>query len=272
MGGASGLSDDSGTDEVVRCDGATLMPGNHNRTLDVDGRMRTFILHVPPGYDGETPTPLVFDFHGSDGTGREEQRFSGMQRVSDAEGFLVAFPDSLDGEWNVGPCCSRDDDMGFTQAMLEAIATEGCVDRKRVYATGFSMGGGMSHFLACEGADFIAAVTPAAFDHIEATEAECAPVRPVSVLSFRGTEDDLVPFQGGLAPARRVTFLGAHQSLARWAEIDGCTAETTTWNGCTIHADCDDGVQVGLCVDQGGGHTWGDARISWDFLRQFSLP
>src|SRR5690606_35739967 len=94
MGGASGLSDDSGTDEVVSCDGATLMPGNHNRTLDVDGRMRTFILHVPPGYDGETPTPLVFDFHGSDGTGREEQRFSGMQRVSDAEGFLVAFPDS----------------------------------------------------------------------------------------------------------------------------------------------------------------------------------
>jgi len=44
--------------------GAALEPGDHRRLLEVDGRQRTYLVHVPPGSDPATPRPLVLVFHG----------------------------------------------------------------------------------------------------------------------------------------------------------------------------------------------------------------
>jgi polyhydroxybutyrate depolymerase len=273
--GGSGAGTEPEGEEPISCDGSTLTAGNENRTVDVGGTKRSFILHVPVSYDGSTPAPLVLDFHGLGGNGMQQLSSSGYQGVSDQEGFLVAAPDGIDNAWNIGPCCtdSRDvDDLGFAKAIVESVAAAGCVDLKRVYSTGFSMGGGMSHYLACVGADFIAAAAPASFDLITETDADCSPSRPISVLSTRGTNDTVVPFAGGQGSGGRITFLGAEQTLERWVEIVGCTDETVEHDGCVIHTDCTDGVQEGLCTVQGGSHAPGDARTGWDFLSQFSLP
>ncbi len=243
--------------------------------VDVGGTMRSYVLHVPASYTGDTAVPLVLDFHGLGGSGSQQQGSSGFQAVSDREGFLVAFPDGIDNAWNIGPCCtnSRDvDDLGFAKAMVESIAADGCVDLERVYSTGFSMGGGMSHFLACNAADVFAAVFPAAFDLITDIDPDCTPARPISVLSWRGEGDTVVPFGGGPGSSGRVTFLGAEQSRDRWAEINGCTGTPTADGNCTTYEQCTDGVQVGLCAIPGGSHAPGDAEVGWAFLSQFSLP
>ncbi len=274
-GESSGEPEQAPEPEPQSCVSSSLASGDSDRTVDVAGMSRSYVLHVPNGYDGSSPVPLVLDFHGLGGSGMQQQGSSGYQAVADSEGFLVAFPTGIDSAWNIGPCCtnSRDvDDLAFAKAIVESVATDGCVDLKRVYATGFSMGGGMSHFLACNAADVFAAVTPAAFDLIEATEGDCSPMRPISVLSFRGTNDTVVPYDGGPGSSGRVTFLGAQQTLARWAELNGCTGETTNDNGCDVYHECSDGVQVGLCVAQGGSHAAANASRSWEFLSQFSLP
>src|SRR5690606_18424672 len=155
---------------------------------------------------------LVLDFHALGGSGSQEQSGSGYQRVADQEGFLIAFPNGIDNAWNIGPCCtnSRDvDDLGFAKAMVDTISAEGCVDSRRVYATGVSMGGSMSPRLACNSGNIFAAVTPAAFDLLVPEEQPCAPSRPISVLAFRGTQDTVVPYAGGPGPSGRITFLGA---------------------------------------------------------------
>lgn len=219
--------------------------------------------------------PLVLDFHGLGGNGMQESSSSPYRQVSDQAGFIIAFPDGIDNAWNIGPCCtnSRDvDDVGFARAMVESISGDGCVDLKRVYSVGFSMGGGMSHFLACQAADVFAAVAPAAFDLLDPEDPPCAPSRPISVLSFRGTNDTVVPFDGGPGSGGRIAFQGAEQTLERWAEINGCVAPATTDGDCTIYEQCDADVQVGLCVQQGGSHAPGDATKGWAFLSQFSLP
>src|SRR5689334_22069331 len=103
---------------------------------------------------------------------------SGYRELSDSEGFIVAWPIGIDQAWNIGPCCTRSrdvDDLGLALQLVDKIKGQGCIDPKRVYATGFSMGGGMSHFLACNAADVFAAVVPAAFDLLEPDEEPCMP-------------------------------------------------------------------------------------------------
>lgn len=257
------------------CTASTLTMGDSNRTVDVGGTSRSYILHVPSSYDGTTPVPLVLDFHGLGGNGSQQESSSGYRQVADQEGFLVAFPDGIDNAWNIGPCCtnSRDvDDLGFAKGMVESISIDGCVDLRRVYATGFSMGGGMSHFLGCQAADVFAAVQPSAFDLLDPEDPPCAPSRPISVMSWRGTADTVVPFEGGPGSGGRVVFLGAEQTFERWSEINGCVEPTASDGNCTYYEQCDAGVKVGLCVQEGGGHAPGDASIGWGFLSQFSLP
>lgn len=257
------------------CPAEALAPGNTTRTLEIGGLQRNFIVHVPEGYTGTTRVPLVLDFHALGGSGSQEQSSSGYQRIADQEGFLIAFADGIDNAWNIGPCCTNSrevDDLGFAKAMVESIAADGCVDPKRVYAVGFSMGGGMSHYLACNAADVFAAVAPAAFDLLIPEEEPCAPSRPISVLAFRGTNDTTVPYAGGLGPSGKITFMGAQDSFERWAELNGCAVPAASEGDCSYYSECEGGVEVGLCVAQGGGHAPGDASVGWEFLSKFSLP
>lgn len=257
------------------CESSTAVAGDTNLTVDVDGVSRSFILHVPPGHDGQTPVPFIIDLHPLGGSGSQEQGSSGYQRIADAEGLVIAFPNGIDNAWNVGPCCtnSRDvDDVGFAKAIVETVGAQACIDLKRVYAVGFSMGGGMSHYLACQATDTFAAVAPAAFDLLVPEEQTCEPSRPISVLTFRGTQDTTSPFNGGPGPSGRATFEGAYGSFERWREMNGCNDVNTVDGDCTTYEQCDDGVEVALCVAEGGGHATGNANVGWAFLKRFSLP
>lgn len=62
---------------------------------------------------------------------------SGMAALADAHGFIVAWPDGIDENWNLGPCCtaSRDvDDLGFALAVVDELQRDACIDAHRMYA------------------------------------------------------------------------------------------------------------------------------------------
>src|SRR5262249_27075680 len=147
-------------------------------------------------------------------------------------------------------------------------STMACVDPQRVYAVGISMGGGMAHYVACHAADVFAAVAPSAFDLLEENVGDCQPPRPITVLSFRGTADPLVAYDGGpssLVPGMPVTFLGAQGTFEAWAAIDHCTGSPSAadGNGCSAYSSCQGGVEVILCTKQGGGIEQGNASVAW---------
>ena len=143
-------------------------------------------------------------------------------------------------------------------------------------SVGVLTGGGMVNTLACEAADIFAAVAPAAFDLLEETVNDCAPSRPISVVSFRGTADTRVPYAGGasaLVPGMPITFLGAQATFDRWAQINRCTGAKSPEDasGCASYSGCADGVEVILCTKQGGREEPGDASIAWPVLKRHSL-
>jgi polyhydroxybutyrate depolymerase len=256
------------------------MPGRMTASLENAGVTRNYIISAPSGYTGDEPVPLVLYFHPLLTDAATAESGSGYTALAEQENFIVVYPDGQESAaWNVGPCCtqSRDvDDVGFAKAVVAAMKENYCIDAKRVYAAGFSMGGGMAHYVGCEAADVFAAVAPGAFDLL--AENTCAPARPITVIAFRSESDAIVPYEGGEkqdAPNGFVgkhTFLGAVATFEKWAEVDGCTGEPVMESGgCQTYKQCKDGVEVTLCT-VGGGHTWPDPERSWETLSRFTLP
>lgn len=274
-------SSDGSVPPARDCSFATIAAGDHEFTIDVNGTARSYVLHVPSTYDGTQEVPLIVDFHGMGGTGESELGQSPYPPVTDPEGVIIAFPDGMQGPlgtaWNLGPCCVEDvDDVAFAKALVAHALERACIDPRRVYAVGVLTGGGLVNTLACEAADVFAAAAPAAFDLVEETANACAPARPITVISFRGTDDTRVPYQGGpssVVPGMPITFLGAVGSFARWADINGCTEGPSEQDvdGCTSYSGCDEGVEVVLCTKPGGHSEPGDARIAWPVLKRHSL-
>lgn len=266
-------------EEVVDCSNKTLKT---NTTLTIDGRK--VILEFPNGFDGSKPAPLLVNYHPIMGSAEGWQSGSQIAKVAKADGAIVAFMDGAQGPmgqaWNVGPCCTDADDVAFSKSFLKEMKEKACVDPKRIYAAGFSMGGGMSNYVGCFMADEFAAAAPSAFDLAkEIVDAgKCKPARPFPILNFRGTNDNIVMYDGGLSQVvsgKPITFMGAKNNLAEWAKMNGCKGSPKSGvpgNNCEMYEDCDGGVKTGLCTIQGGGHEEGNANQGWEFLKQFTLP
>jgi len=267
--------------EPVTCPASsTLETGDTTMRTAVGGRnggMRTYIVHVPASYDGSKPVPLMINFHPLIfGTGAGQRRGSGWAEVGDSEGMITAFPDGYDAAWDIGNCCTAGevDDLAFARAIVDEISAAACIDPNRVYASGYSMGGGMSHLLGCKAADIFAAVAPSAFDLTEENHIPCEPARPITVFTHRGMTDGIVPYAGGPTTPPNgtpvtVTMLGAVGSFEEWSRINGCTGEPVTDGNCRRRSQCENGVEVVLC--QNSGHTEGPADVIWETLKKHGL-
>ena len=266
--------------DAITCPAAALPPGDTNQTVQVGTDSRTYVLHVPTAYTGATPVPLVLDFHALSGSGARERSASPYPAVTDPGGVVMAFPNGATGPagtaWNVGPCCVTGvDDVAFARAVVTQVQSMACIDARQVYAVGVSMGGGMAYYLGCHAADVFAGIAPSAFDLLQENVGDCLPERPITVISFRGSADTLVPYDGGassVVPGMPVTFLGAQATFQKWAQLDGCTGASSDEdaNGCSTYASCQADTQVTLCTKDGGGQEQGNATLAWPALQQTS--
>jgi polyhydroxybutyrate depolymerase len=269
---------------------AILLRGDRSFNVEIDGIERSYVIASPVGYTN-TPTPVVFNFHGLGSNGFQQRIFSEMDAVSDAENFIAVYPDGSGESWNAGECCppasnSDTDDVAFVQAILDNLSESYCVDTKRIYATGMSNGGFFSHRLGCEVAEQFAAIAPVAGGVVLL---DCQPSRPIPVMHFHGTADDTVPFNG--IPAAGLPAIP--DMINDWAARNGCqgAAVQTFLNGdshCETFDNCTAGAEVTLCTVEGGGHTWpGGLEVPqlgfttqdldatqhmWDFFEQHILP
>ncbi len=243
----------------ARCVSKTGVAGTFERTMTSGGWARTYLLHVPESYDGTTPVPLVLNFHGLLKSGAYQQDYTGMSEKADDEGFIVAYPDGIESSWNAGFCCPPAtslglDDVGFAKDLVAALSEEYCIDPGRVYATGSSNGGMLSHRLGCEASDVFAAIAPAsAYIAVD----DCAPDRPVPVIQSQGTADPIVP------------YWTAKASNEFWAANNQCLASGPVYHkgGATCYAyeGCAQDATVEFCEVKGMGHTWpsDDGPVDW---------
>ncbi len=205
-----------------------------------------------------------------------------------AEGFVVAQPLGFGVVplwFTAAGTPESEQDVAFARALVDDVASRVTIDPDRVYATGFSNGGGMANRLACDAADVFAAIGAVAGAYVDF--AECAPSRPVPIIAFHGTLDLVVPYEGFLlVPDVRVW-------AEAWSARNGCTSEPDIGRiaaDVTLHrwSDCREGADVLLYTIEGGGHGWPgtssptrrenstdsvDAtELIWDFFEVHPLP
>jgi polyhydroxybutyrate depolymerase len=246
-------------------------------TITVDGRARSYTLHVPP--DTARDRALVLVLHGGGGSADSAATQTGFSAVADREGFVVVYPDGTDRPrqllnglgrrgfltWNAGACCgfameNRIDDVAFLRALVARLVRSHAIDPRRVYATGLSNGGMMAYRLACEASELLAAV--AVVSGVVVAQ-PCTPRAPVAVLHIHGSADQNVPLAGGVG-ARSLTrtpFPPVAESIALWVRADGCTAQprrTELPRGVesTEYGECRPGGAVTFMLIAGGGHSW----------------
>jgi polyhydroxybutyrate depolymerase len=203
--------------------------------------------------------------------------------LAEAPGFLYCHPDgttdragsqfwnatdaALD-QWNTGV-----DDAGYLRGLIEEIAGNFAVDRKRIYLFGHSNGGFMCYRMACQSADLIAGIASwAGATFLDPSR--CAPSQPVNILEIHCTGDANVPYAGGAvtpaigAPCYMPAFPGALQNVHTWAGYNGSSGPvadaapsldlTTDVAGLdtvvTRYTNCPPGGAVELWTILGGSH------------------
>lgn len=246
-------------------------------TLEVAGRKRFYIVHVPKSYDPGKPTPVVLALHGAAMNGTMMVGFTGLNETSEKNGFLAVYPSGTGTAsfltWNAGGFSgqfanNRPDDVGFINSLLDDLAKKYNIDQKRIFACGMSNGGMMCYRLAAELSSRIAAVAPVA-GTIAIDESK--PSRPVPVMHFHGLKDRIVPyaFDKDKTPSF-MRFKGVEDSVMTWVRLNGCadSAKQETIS----HPDSDmkvtrrtysggkNGSEVVLIVVEEGGHTWPGQR------------
>ncbi len=160
--------------------------------------------------------------------------------------------------------------MKYLRAVVDDVAREHKIDRGRVFATGISNGGFISHRLAAEASDLVAAIAPVVGGMAPEIAKSFNPKFPVSALIIQGDEDPLIPIAGGDVASRfgkRGQTISAAEIVAKYVARNGNAGQPAME---TLDADPEDGTTVEIArypdgaggaktefyLVKGGGHCW----------------
>ena len=256
---------------------------------------RPYDIRLPADYAPARPLAVVLAIHGGGGNSRGAKRTTCpggdidspdcLDAIAAREGVAVAYPNGTASRllpnvrtWNAGggargwqcvsgrACKDGVDDIAYFRALLDDLSRWVALDARRVYATGLSNGGAMSHRLACQMAGRIAAIAALGGENQYATTATCVPSRPVPVLQIHGSADPCWRYEGGKAACAQrddTSKISVDASMRIWATINGCESaqaarliasepgvktERIAWTGCRAETE--------LIRVEGGGHVW----------------
>jgi len=257
---------------AVAVNSAQFSYADDRQTLQVNGTTRSYVVRAPVRSGNNPPLPLVIVLHGGGGNAANAEQMTGFTEKARKEGFIVVYPDGSGRlrknllTWNAGHCCGyamteNVDDVAFVKALIDTLAQRYPVDDKRIYVTGMSNGGMMTHRLGVELSNRIAAIAP-----VVATVFgdEHKPEHPVSALMINGLLDENVPYAGGAPGGRgRNAWDGAPvkptlDQGAFWAQANGCATSYREEDTAQIRwrYRCPAGRDVELLVVKDNGHAW----------------
>lgn len=240
-----------------------------------EGERRMYLSYAPKAASRSSDLrPLILVLHGGGGTARQISRgtFRRFDLLADKYGFFVAYPNAIGKMWDTGggkvseSLSPRRNDLGFLEHVIDRMAAQYPIDKSRVFATGISRGGHASFMLACRSKK-VRAIAPVAMNLPKQLTADCQGGKPRGLLLINGTEDPLVPFNGGQVRVlrklrdhvesadhtlsifgRRNGCGGVSKKQRIDVENDGTKVEYRAWR-------CSNASVANFKVI-GGGHTW----------------
>ncbi|MDD3161989.1 MAG: carbohydrate-binding protein [Bacteroidales bacterium] len=238
-------------------------------TLRVGTQTRTMLVYAPPAI--EKNRPLLISMHGLNQDITYQKGQTQWETVAKANGFVVVYPAGINNSWDI----SGTTDTDFILAIINEMVKRYGIDRKRVYLSGFSMGGMMTYHAATKIADKIAAFAPVSGYLMGGPNTNSS--RSIPIIHTHGTGDPVVPYSG------------VSTCLNAWIERNGCSkiakvtkpypANKPSSNGTkSVWGPGTDQVQVVLLSLEGVGHWHSNdgngvntSQEIWNFCKNFSL-
>lgn len=193
------------------------------------------IVTFPPNYDGTTPVPLLFAFHGAGRTNEEMRTIDSRTQNSPLENnYVMAFMKSAGNAWDLNT------DYPRFETALTQLEADLCVDTAHLFAMGHS-----------SGAQFIVQM----LGNAQTREDRFAAVAPVSSSLFNSDPWTPVPtlLIHGLNDTQRPNDLNGAQDISQYARANQCAGGTTAVDigSCNSIAQGNPAVNPG-CVSYNG--------------------
>jgi polyhydroxybutyrate depolymerase len=250
---------------LVCCIGTLLIANNAiaqetKETLTLENVDRSFVVHLPKGYDDKQHYPVVILLHGTNQDSDDMERLTRFNELADKDSVIAVYPSALHGRWNFGipelprqdyqrgpyrrrgygypgrypgggyPPPQRDpeernrqqpaDDVDFFNHMFDKLATKFAVDKARIYIAGLSDGGFMTLKAGCDLADRVAAI--GTVGSAMPKTMVCIPSRPLPAIMINGTDDPVVKYDGGKGKNGRIATISAEDTAKQWAKYNRC--------------------------------------------------
>ena len=234
---------------------------NDYKRVSVSGR--DVYVYAPAGLKDNSP--LLMSFHGMDQDPNYQQSNTHWEAVADTAGFVVAYPKGATGysTWDI----SGDQDTRWITQIIDQMAKDYKIDTKRVYMSGFSMGGMLSYHAMGKIADKIAAFAPCSgYLMMGAGTAQ----RPVPIFHTHGTSDNVVGYDG------------LENNLKNYRDQFKCPSQAQVENNhpnsenkATLYTwgPCENGIYVKHLKLEGRQHSPSKADVSdiWNFVKGYDL-
>jgi polyhydroxybutyrate depolymerase len=245
-------------------------------SISVAGVTRTYWRLVPDGYDKDEPHGLVVVLHGAGGSGEAAYDKFKLQNQGAGQ-FVFLYPDALiadNGEprWDTA---MGSDDYAFFDAIVAEAEQELCVDRDRLFVTGFSLGARFTSMLGCYRGDVIRAIAPGA----PGMDANSLPLVAETDAGHCRGEVGAWVFWGTEDPDHEE---GANLVRDYYGDINGCNGTLTPLaspDGCEAYGDCSVASPVAWCTytlnhqwPDGQNVTYNGQKAAMDFFKSFPTP
>ncbi|MFO1148995.1 MAG: alpha/beta hydrolase-fold protein [Alsobacter sp.] len=217
-----------------------------------------YLVRPPSGWDGRSPLPTAVFFHGYRGSAGDVMKDEGLGRTLSEMGVMLVAPNGDNTNWSFpGKLQDGRDDFAYVNAVLDDVEKRFPVDRQRLFATGFSVGGSMAWNIACQMGGRFAAYAPIAGAFWDPLPTAC-PGAPFSLRHVHGLTDATVPMKGRAVGQGRFRQGDVLEGMRRLRQFDGCPEETTTTQ---VDGDmtcrtwsakaCSSGRELVLCLHPG---------------------
>lgn len=232
----------------------------------------TYHIVLPDGATGSVPAILLLHGYGGEGVGMIRNK--AMVSLMLSRGYAVIAADGQPRDTGAGRSWDFHPDRPATRdetAFLIAVADDAAarfgLKRDAMLLAGFSIGGSMTSYLACQAPDAFAAYAPVAGSFWRPHPEECA--GPVRLLHTHGTADRTVPLEGRqIMPGFVQGNVG--EAMEIWRVTNGCTPddqnETLGIYKVRHWTACQPGTDLRYALHD-GGHSiprgWAQMAVDW---------
>ena len=276
------------SEDNTQVDEDGIITGLQTKTLTHDNVNRNYLVYIPDSYDSEIDYPLMFVFHGFGGIATQFINSADMRDLAESNNFIVVYPQGLDlggtgSHWNCSnPSADNKsdvDDIGFIENLIDQLIVDyPVIDSKRIYAAGYSNGGFMSYYLACNSKKF-AAIGSVAGTMLDDSYQSCNANFPTAMINIHGTNDFDVPYDGNTYYPSIPEVVDWWKNFNNTPNEDLLTNQDGSIEQYKYYNDAGD-IYVEHIKIIGGEHYWDDklnydgkntSGLIWDFVSSYNI-